>query len=459
MAVYGLTTDGLIIKTLEVIRAELSQRIKDTFGKSMKSDSDRSKLGQMVGIVSEIAALLWELGEAVNSSQDPDKATGAALDALCTLTGTFRPPATKSAVYLTLTGAPGTVVPAANKVQTSSTGVEFETVEAGTLVAVSAYVGAGGTAYALDDRVTNAGNVYQCTFAGTTDAGGASDPTTTDSEIIDGTVIWMYLGAGTAVDDVLAKAIEAGPQIANSGDITVINTAVAGWTGVINIEDASVGRDVASDEELRQLREAELAGPGTSPIDAIRADLLKLDDVVSVTVFVNNTDSTNSDGMPPHSVEALVRPTEIVPTGFDQAVWDTLLSSVAAGIVTTGNTPGTALDSQGTSHTMAYSRPEEVPIYVIVTLIKDADEYPTDGDDLIKDAIVAWGDELSCGKDAVASAIAAQAFTIDGVLDVSSVKIGLAPAPTLSATIPITLRQLATYSTANISVVSSDGTP
>jgi uncharacterized phage protein gp47/JayE len=455
MTTYGLTADGLIVKTIEVIRNELAARVRDTFGTSVKSGSDRAIVGQFVGIISEMAGLLWELSEAVNSSQDPDKATGAALDALCTLTGTFRPTATFSVVTVTLTGTPTSVIPEGTTVKTESTNVTFETTEDATLVLADTW--APLTAYALGDRVTSASRVYQCITAGTSDT--PDGPSTTDTDIEDGSAHWTYLGEGTGAVDVIASATETGPVIAYARDLNTIGGSVSGLSSVINLLDVSVGRDAASDEELRQLREAELAGAGNTPIDSVRADLLKLEDVVSVTVFVNNTDETDIDGMPPHSVEALVRPVDPVPDDFDQLIWDTLLANVAAGIVTTGNTPGTATDSQGTVHTMKYSRPTEVPIYIIVNVTKDPDTYPTDGDELIKQAIVTWGDEQATGKNAVASAITAQAFSIDGVLDVTSVKIGTAPTPTLSVTIPIALRELATYDTSRISVVSIDGTP
>lgn len=452
MPVYGLTTDGLIVKTLNVIREELNQRLRDAFGNSINL-GDRAVLGQITGIVSELAALVWELAEAVNSAQDPDKASGAALDALCTLTGTFRPNATYSTVTLTLTGTPTTLVDAESRAKTTSSSVHFQTEEDATIDAVPAW--ADVTVYALGDRVTNSGNVYQCVVAGTSDA---SAPTSTDEEIENGTVTWTYLGAGTGAVDVLARATETGSLVAGGRDINIIETTIAGWDGVINLLDATVGREVASDEELRQLRELELGGQGNTTINAIRAALLKIEDVISVTVFVNNTDDT-VDGVPPHAIEALVRPDTPVPDEFDQTVFDTLLDNVAAGILTSGNTSGTSVDSQGTSHTMSYSRPTEVPIYIIVNVTKDPDTYPADGDDLIKQAIVDWGDEQDCGKNAVASAITAQAFNVEGVLDVTAVKLGTAPAPTLSVTIPISLRELATYDTTRISVVSVDGTP
>jgi hypothetical protein len=419
MATYGLTTDGFIVKTLNVIRDELNTRMKDVFGKSLKLD-DRSIFGQINGIVSEIAALVWEMAEVINSSQDPDKATGAALDALCTLTGTIRPPASYSTVTLTLTGTPTTTtVPAGSIVTTDSTLVSFQTTEDSTLDVVDAWV--GSDSYVVDDRVTNGGNVYQCTTAGTADSSGG--PTTEDEEITDGSVTWTFVGNGTGASDVVARATETGPLVASARDLITISSQISGWDSVINLLDATPGRDVASDEELRQLREAELASPGNTPIDALRGDLLDVPDVVAVTVFVNNTDATNSDGMPPHSVECMVRGPDDPDSDFDQSIWDALLANVAAGIVTYGGVTGTATDSQGTDHTMSFSRPVEDNIYVYLNLTVDEDEYPEDGDDLVAQAVVDWGDVQLTGKDAVPSAVVAQAFAVDGVLVVNYVAI------------------------------------
>jgi hypothetical protein len=175
--------------------------------------------------------------------------------------------------------------------------------------------------------------------------------------------------------------------------------------------------------------------------------------VTAVRLFVNNTDTTDADGVPPHAIEALVQ------GGDDQDIFDALLANVAAGIVTTGTESGTATDSEGTEHALAFSRPEEVPIYIDVFVTKDPDTYPADGDTQIKEKIVEWGDAQATGKNVVASAISAQAFQIDGVLDVTLVEIGTAAAPTTSTTITISLRQLATYDTSRITVTAIDGTP
>jgi hypothetical protein len=86
---YGLTEDGFVAPTTAVVRESLNVQLRARFGASIDV-GDASILGQMTGIVAAAIATLWEKLEAVNASQDPDKATGTGLDALCAITGTFR---------------------------------------------------------------------------------------------------------------------------------------------------------------------------------------------------------------------------------------------------------------------------------------------------------------------------------------------------------------------------------
>lgn len=469
MAVYGLTAEGFVPQTLSVIRESINTVMRNTFGASIDV-SNLSIMGQIIGIVAERLALLWELSEAVNSSQDPDKATGAALEALCLLTGTFRPAATYSTVTLTLTGTPATAVPALSAVRTNSTEIEFKTDSLATITALTAWV--VSTPYVVGDRRTANAQVFRCTIAGTSTSSGTG-PMVIPSEIeaalngfitiTDGTITWEYLGEGTGAIDVTALATTTGPVVAATKDLRVIVNSVSGWESVLNLADADPGRSVATDSELRLLRELELAHGGSTPVNALRAELLDVVDVVAVTIFQNVTDVTDADGIPPHSIEALVRGPDSPDVAFDQSIFDALLAGVAAGIRTFGNVTGgvfgTATDDQLTVHAMAFTRPTNVPIYVAISVTKDPNTYPADGDDQIKLAIDAYGDAQNTGKDAVSSRIAAAAFTVPGVLDVTSCFIGTAPGPTLSTTIAISLRELATFSTLNVAVTAIDGVP
>lgn len=444
----GLTAAGLEIATISDVRDEINAKWRELFGSSMDV-SDRSPDGQLIGIMAEVFAKLWELLEVVKAARDPAAATGALLRALCALTGTVETPASFSTVVLTLTGTPTSLVPEDSLSSTASTGQQWKHVEDGTIVAATAW--AATTAYAVADRRTNASNVYLCITTGT--SAGSGGPTTEEDDITDGTVHWRFLGPGTGFVDVDARATVTGPIVAVSGDITGRDTPLGGWDGVINIEDATLGRDAMTDAELRVLRELELGRPGTSPKGGIRAAALDVDDVESATVFSNLTDVTDVDGVPPHSVELLVK------GGADQDIWDMLLANVADGIRTHGTEVGTAADSQGTSHTMKFSRVGEIDVWVDVTLVKDPTTYPADGDDQVKLAIVTAGNARPDGTDVVSAKLISAIDTVAGVIDIELPLIDDAPAPATTTTIPISLRQRAVFDTTRISVTTSDGVP
>lgn len=449
----GLTINGFTIPSQEEIREEINDRLRAAFGTSIDL-SDGSLLGNFVGIMSERYALLWELSEAINSSQSPDGATGVLLDALCALTGTLRRLARPSTVVMTLVGDDASPVPTGSRASVTSTGEEFVTTEDVTLEALDAWVAL--TVYALGDRVSNMGSSWQATDPGTSAGAGGPDPAGLEQgdTTVDSGVVWMLLGEGDAVADAESESANNGPIVGLAGDITTIETPVTGWNSVFNVLDAEEGEAEETDEDLRIRRELELARAGTSTVDAIRADLLSVDEVTSVRVFNNPTDGT-VDGMPPHSVEALIR------GGDNQAIFDQLLASVAAGIATFGGVSGTALDSQGTSHTEQFSRPTEIPIYVDVEIIYNAELYPADGAAQIKAAIVAYGDAQETGKNVVSSALVGAIFAgVAGIIDVTVCHVSIAINPTVPTTIAIALRELAVYDTSRITIVSAvAGTP
>ncbi len=411
--VYGLTDQGLVVKSRLVIRDEINSALRLAFGNSINL-SDRSIFGQIVGIITDRLGDLWELLETVASSQDPDKATKSLLDAICLITGTFRPEALASQVTLTFTGVDSTVVAAESEFTTASTLKSFVTVADVTLVTVTAWVAL--TVYEVDDRVENGGNIYQCITAGTSAASGG--PTGETPEFtVDGTCFWTFLGTGAAAVDAEASSVELGPIVGVARDITEIVTTTSGLESVINLEDAVLGRVEAADADLRTLRVVELSAPGSSPFDALRGQLLRVANVTAVTLFPNNTDVTDGDGVPPHSVEALVR------GGEDQDIFDALLAGVAAGIGTHGTTVGTATNSQGSELAQKFSRAVDVPVYVRISVTVDEDSYPSDGDLQVENEIINYGAVQNSGRDAVPAAVSARAFRVVGVLDVSQLLI------------------------------------
>lgn len=458
MATYGLTTTGFVLKPLEVIKAELETKAKNTWGASIDV-SAQSVFGQLIGNQAGEFNDLWLLLQAVDSAFDPDKATGNQLDALCALTGTIRDGATKSTIVALCTGTNATVLNTGRGASVASTGVKFTSTGAATLATALAW--AINTVYAKGDvRSNDSGKLYVCTVAGT--SAGAGGPTGTGTAITDNTATWRYVDTAGAYAYVNFQASETGPKIATAYTLTTIDTPVAGWNKVTNTADATLGTDKETDTSLRTRREEELRGSGNAALEAIRTAVLAVENVVSVTVFENDTLITDVDGIPGKAVECLVLTNPPASnTTIDDAIRAAIFKSKAAGIEAHGTVSGTVTDSQGISHTIKFTRPTNKDINIICNLTVDASLYPTDGNAKVKTALVAFGDSTyKTGKNVVASALEAVSHsTVSGILDAECL-IALNPTgPTVRTTIAIGLREIANLDTTNTTVNSTPGTP
>lgn len=453
---YGVTPTGFVAKPLQVIRSELESGWQGNIRANLNV-TPQSRNGQIIGILAERLAELWELAEAVYAAFTPDGASGAALVQLAGLTGTVPDDATPSEVDLVVTGTAGTNLLAGRVVSVLGTGTRFATVDAVVLAAAPLYsaLGAGAAVVEGEFRSVTDGSgsrVYRCSVGGNVTP---TAPTGTGAGIVDGTAEWDYMGPGLAYGVVAAESEETGQQVANARTLTVIETPVAGWSGVMNVLDATLGSEVEKDAALRARRELELRASGDSTAESIRGDMLKVEGVITATVFVNDDDEVDGDGLPPHSIEVLVE------GGTDAAVAQQIWESKGAGIETYGSTTVVVVDSDGVNRDVKFTRPAEIPIYVAITVKYDAEKWPVNGDDLVKDAIVEWGDALGAGRDVTSRAVGAQPFVagIPGVLDTDPTYIGVAPAPVSQATIAINLRQKATFDHSRITVTATPVTP
>lgn len=444
---YGLLSTGFVPKPYTAVLSDIEADFRASFGESIDL-TPQSALGQIAGIIAERVSEVWDASQAVYNAFVPDSATGAALDALAAITGTLRLPATKSTVTLFCTGTAGTALAVGRQASVDDTEALFETTEAEVIVAATPW--AINTAYVVGDVRSNGARIYRCTIAGT--SAGAGGPSGTGTAITDNTVTWRYMGDGAGYVEVDAECTVTGVIAGLAYTVATIETPVSGWSNVTNVADAVPGRDIESDADLRLRREGDLQATGGGAVEQIREAVAAVEDVTEVTVYENATDAT-VDSIPPHAVEVLVL------GGVADDLRAAIFAAVAAGIATYGTTSGTVVDSMGISHTVKFTRPTEVPIYFVVTLTKDPDEYPSDGDAQVKAAMKTYGDTFRTGWDVRSTAFVAQIFTIPGVLDVTACYLGTAPAPGTAATVVTTARQLATFATANIGVTASNGTP
>ena len=466
MPSYGLLPEGFIPKPQTIIKEELDTVYKNTFGAQLGSEPDGSipadsVAGQRIGLHAERMAELWEVGQALASSFDPDGATGRSLDILCAITGTVRNQERQTTGTVALTGDPATVVPAGATVSIPVVGTRFDVDANATLVALSAWT--VNTAYALGDRVTNGispARVYQAVAGGTSALVG-SGPSGTGSAIVDATVTWSYVGDGTAAVDATFSAQVPGPFAALTGQITSIESPVSGWLSVRNMADAAVGAYVETDAALRNRRESELAGRGNGPVPAIRADILKVGQgtaspVLDCIVFENYTDVVDVNGIPPHSFEA------VVLGGLDVDIRQTIFDTKPAAIRPHGTVSGTVTDSTGISHIIKFTRPTTYSIWIEIDVTYNAAKWPLDGNAQVNAAILAAltpANGYTLGKNVTVWGIGAAVDVVPGVLNVTAIRLGTAPAPVGVVDIPIGIREVALFDSARILVTSVAGTP
>lgn len=451
---FGVTATGFVLKTLLDLKASLETRWHDEFG----ADADVTPQvpdGQVITIFSEAFSEVWDGMGAVYRSMDPSQNGGAAQDAIAAISGITRLPAKRSEVTVTVVSdADATAVPSGTVFSVSGAGSRFSsTSDVSTAIAPEyTYVATNPVAKGIRRWVDVGGGVfhfYEATVGGTS---AGVEPTTQASAIVDGTVTWSFVGIGKAAADAPCMSDDFGPVQGLARTITVIETPVAGVNSAMNLLDAELGSLVESDSAFRIRRELLLRVGGNSGLDSIRANVLLVDGVTACTVLENVTDYTDGNGLPPHSVCVMVI------GGDDQAIAQAVWTK-AGGIATYGTTTKTVIDTAGNPHDVKFSRPTELDIWVDIEMTYDASLWPENGEDQVIAAVVAFGDTGAVGKNAVSSAIGAQAFKVAGALDVVHCYIGLSNPPVSPNTIPVSLLQIARYDTSRVTVTATAATP
>jgi hypothetical protein len=183
-------------------------------------------------------------------------------------------------------------------------------------------------------------------------------------------------------------------------------------------------------------------------VEAIRAALIQVEGVTFAVVYENDTNDTDDDGRPPHSIEA------VVAGGSPQDIGATIWRTHAGGITTYGSQLVTVNDSQGVSHVMRFNRPTEVPIYLQITVTANPEkELSAAAITLIQQAIVTQGAGITVGQDVILQSFYGTVYTAtSGAVGYMEIK-GSTDGTTWSTdNIVMDARHLATFDASNISV-------
>ncbi len=157
---------------------------------------------------------------------------------------------------------------------------------------------------------------------------------------------------------------------------TIVNPGIPeGITNVSNPAAFEGGRARETDEDYRDRYYKSVDYAGGVNADAIRGEILQnVEGVYAVIVYENDTDEEDSDGLPAHSIEA------VVYGGLDGDIAKQIFRRKAAGIQTHGGKSVSVLSDSGATYTIKFSRPTLVDVWVKITdLVTDEDKFPTNG--------------------------------------------------------------------------------
>lgn len=283
---------------------------------------------------------------------------------------------------------------------------------------------------------------------------GTAGQTITNGSVRDANnIIWNLPASVTILPGgqvtVTATCVTPGAVAAMPGTINQINTPTRGWTSVTNPSAATVGTAVEQDSALRIRQSQSVALPSLTPFAALDGAIANVAGVTRHKLYENDTGSPDANGLPAHSVAA------IVDGGDVTAVAQTIRGKKGQGVSTFGSTSVVVPDYWGNPHTIYFSRPSPVPVFVAITL-KVFTGYTTQVGNDIKTAIAGYINSLSIGDDVLLSRVYSPANL--GVMsggesryyDINSLQIGRSAAGVAAANIVTAYNEAVTCSVDNI---------
>jgi len=153
---------------------------------------------------------------------------------------------------------------------------------------------------------------------------------------------------------------------------------------VTNPLAAVVGIDEETDQELRIRRNRSLETPQSSSTGRMFTALANLPNVTDVAVYENDTDATDADGIPAHSLWV------VVEGGAVADIVETMVKNKTGGKGMVGAVNGTFNESvlrpDGSTfvivHTMTFDRPVDVPVRVRLDATFVDDSLPIDDESI-----------------------------------------------------------------------------
>lgn len=388
LATLGPTigTDGITIPPYADIYQSLQESFKKIYGIDAYIDPD-SQDGQFLAVVAQAINDSNRATVTAFNSFSPAKAIGEALSSNVKINGIQRQSPSRSSVVLSIVGVVGT------------------TIESGVAEDVL------GTRWDLPATVV------------IPPAGVVTVTATCQTE----------------------GAIEASPNT-----VTKIATPTRGWQTVTNPASAAIGNPVELDAQLRQRQASAVMTNALTVIEAIRSSILNLPGVQKCWVYENDTETTDANGLPEHSISA------VVYGGTAADIAATLRKKKGPGAATYGTTTVAITDTLGNVININFFIVTLVDVLVKVQ-IKARSGYATSTADDIKAAVAAYinGREIGERIDQGRLYLPAQLYGTNGkflTYEVNGILLAEDPGTPISADLIIPFNALARCVPADVEV-------
>ena len=182
-----------------------------------------------------------------------------------------------------------------------------------------------------------------------------------------------------------------GAVAAAIGAVSTIATPTRGWQSVSNAAIANPGNPVETDANLRNRQATSTALPSLTILEGIVGAVAAITGVTRYRAYENDTDVTDSNGIPSHSIAL------IVEGGDAQTIGQTIADKKTPGSGTFGTTTVTVIDAIGVSHAVKFSRPVSVGIKAGIT-VKAFAGYTVAIENALKQAVADYINALPIGQ-------------------------------------------------------------
>lgn len=426
MPEYGITETGLRIKRFDTILSEINAFQTEGFGVQVGANT-RSFLNTLNTSVADKIAELWELGADIYHNLSPMSAEGAALDNAVQFGGNSREKARSTYYPIHCECTEGITLDEETLIESDTNpAIKFLSAEERTISRSSfnkakvkvvstqpgeAYtVALNGTLYSYTCKVQDGaeailGGLRDLILADEAESFTASVDSENVLLVIEAADVEsensMLLTDNLTTESVTAiisfASEEPGEVSLPNGAITKIVTAPTGFLSCTNLCGYVAGRLLETDVELRQSYVDKIFSRSSRMTDSIRSAILaNCAGVTAAQVYENRTNETDSEGRPPHSVEA------VVDGGSNSDIAEQILATVSAGITTYGSV---SVDVPGEDDDMievCFNRPTYIYCWFKVTLtISKASLVPANYAELVETAIVDAMSQVENGEDVV----------------------------------------------------------